>query len=130
MAGTVYVQGLTELSRAFTAMSRDLRNDLRAELRQVGEPVRQAAEQNAGREITRIGTRWRKMRLGVTQRLVYIAPRQRGRNTKRNYRRYHRPNLAGLLLERAMVPALDRHEQQVVLDLERMLGRLAGEQGF
>ncbi len=123
-AGTVRVHGLRELNKTFKHMGKEVQKETRNELREVGEPVRKAAEQLAAVEIRNIGDNWSKMRVGVTQKLVYVAPKARSRSGS------PRPNLAGLLLQRAMLPALERNEPQVVAGLEKMLDRLADRNGF
>jgi hypothetical protein len=57
------------------------------------------------------------MRTGVTQKSVYVAPKKRGtRDT-----RLRRPNFAGLLMDRAMQPALDRNASGIEAAFERFL---------
>jgi len=124
MAGPVAVTGLAELTRAFDRANRELKKDLRAELAVAAEPVRHSAEQRAAAEITGIGnlraSSWGRMRTGVTARAVYVAPRQR---TKAGHTgpRWKRPNLAALLMDRAMQPALDANITQVIRRLDFML---------
>jgi hypothetical protein len=60
------------------------------------------------------------MRVGVTQTSVYVAPRHRG--TRDGRRR--RPNLAGLLLQRSMLPALTRNQPRVVREVDEMLAKV------
>ncbi len=122
--GQVKVHGLRELNRTFKKMGREVQKLARDELKAVGEPVRQDAERLAAAEIRNIGDRWPMMRLGVTQKLVYVAPKARTRGGS------PRTNLAGLLLQRAMLPALERNEPQVVAGLERMLDKMADREGF
>lgn len=122
-AGEVYVRGLPELQRAFKRISKDLSKEMQAELKDVGEPVRAAAEQLAVENISHIGDRWSRMRLGVTSRSVYVAPKARRR------RGSPRPNLAPLLATQ-MEAALAANEERVVAGLERMIDRLGGEAGF
>ena len=117
---TVRVQGLRELQRAFKLADVTLERELRTSLRQVAEPVRADAESLATATIPRVGMPWSRMRVGVTQSSVYVAPRQRG--VRGGPRR--RPNFAGLLLERAMMPALARNESRVVAELEQVLGKV------
>lgn len=121
--GEVYVRGLPELNRAFKSISKDLGKEMRAELVQVGEPVRSAAEVLAVENISHIGDRWSRMRLGVTSRSVYVAPKARRR------RGSSRPNLAPLLAKE-MEAALERNTEHVVAGLEHMIDRLGGENGF
>ncbi len=122
--GSVKVHGLRELNRTFTKMGKEVQKETRNQLREVGEPVRAAAERLAAAEIRNLGDRWGQMRLGVTTKLVYVAPKARPRGGS------PRPNLAGLLLQRAMLPAVERNEETVVLALEHMLDRLADREGF
>jgi hypothetical protein len=116
---TVRVEGLRDLQRAFALADRELSRRLRSSLREAAEPVRADAERLATSEISRIGVPWSRMRVGVTQKSVYVAPRQRGA------RRNRRPNLAGLLLERSMLPALDANQPQVVRTVEKVLDQVA-----
>lgn len=122
--GTVSVKGLAELNRALRRTDRDMRLGVRSELREVAEPVRSQAESLAGSEIRRIGPAWQKMRVGITTNLVYVAPKQRGVRGRGSGGR-RRPNLAPLLMDRAMQPALDRNAGQIERDLERTLDKIA-----
>jgi hypothetical protein len=122
--GAVSVKGLRELSRAFGKLSVELKQELRETLAAAGDPVRARAESLASSEIRNIGDHWSRMRLGVTTSLVYIAPASRRRRGSK------RPNLAPLLMDRAMQPALDQEAPAVVGLLDAMLGRLSDENGF
>lgn len=126
--GTVTVRGYRELYRAFSLADAQLKRELRKTLRDAAEPVRADAETFAYRRIRNIreGDFWSEMRTGVTQRSVYVVPQPRG--TRKRSRK--RPNLADLLMDRAMQPALDRNEKKVVekiddllADIERTWGR-------
>jgi hypothetical protein len=64
------------------------------------------------------------MRIGVTRTLVYVAPRQRG---VRGQGPKRRPNLADLMMSRAMEPALERHAGELEANVERMLDRVADQ---
>ena len=77
--GAVKVHGLRDLNRTFKKMGKEVQKETRAELRAVGEPVRAAAEHLAVSRISHVGDRWSQMRLGVTTRLVYVAPKARSR---------------------------------------------------
>lgn len=120
MAG-VAVKGLRDLNRALAKADKQTRLGVRKELRDTAEPVRREAEHLADARIRNIGPRWGRMRVGVTRSSVYIAPRTRavGRGQRR------RPNLAGLLMERAMEAALERNRSHVEWSLEQMLDRVA-----
>lgn len=109
------------MQRAFKLAEGKLDKDLRTELRRVAEPVRADAERLAVAGIPRVGVPWSQMRVGVTQTSVYVAPKRRG---ARGNPLRKRPNFAGLLLGRAMVPALERNEPRIVGELEDLLDRV------
>lgn len=118
---TLRVEGLADLQRAFALADRKLSKELRGSLRDAAEPVRVGAETLAGSRIPRIGVPWSRMRVGVTRHSVYVAPRERGTRLQSRKRR----NLPGLLLDRAMLPALSANQTQV----ERRVDKLLGEVG-
>lgn len=133
MAGAVAIDGLRDLQRAFAAADKTLKTELVDSLKRAAEPARVDAEKRAVNEITNIGDDWSKMRIGVTQRLVYIAPVERGVKTRAPQRsllfgliRLHgplgkqRPNLAPLLKEQ-MELALEHNKDEVVKEIDRML---------
>jgi hypothetical protein len=64
------------------------------------------------------------MRIGVTSKGAYVAPKTRRRGGS------PRPNLATNLMNQAMLPALDDSADEVVARLERMLDRLDNTHGF
>lgn len=107
-APAVAVEGLRDLQRAFALADAASRKELRSALKEIGEPIARDAEAFATARISRIGKAWPQMRVGVTQTLVYVAPKQRGRLSKQN-RALRRPNLFDLLMGRAMEPALDQN---------------------
>lgn len=127
MAGTVAVRGYRELSAAFAALDKEQKKKLPLVMREVAEPVRRDAETFASQRVRNIdaGDPWARMRTGVTRRLVYVAPKQRG--VKGRDRRRRRPNLATLLAERALEPALHRHEADIERALDQALDRLCDE---
>lgn len=120
----VVVRGLRELSVAFSKAGRDTSVAFRKELRGVAEPIRSQASALARHSIPNIGPRWGEMRTGVTRKLVYVAPKQRGVKTRGRDRR-KRPNLATLLAERATQPALEHNKGQINQRVERMLDKVA-----
>lgn len=122
--GEVRVEGLRDLNRAFARLGAGVKKELVGELALAAEPVRAAAVELAVSGIRNIGPRWSQMRVGVTQSLVYVAPKSRRR------RGSPRPNLAPLLMDRAMQPALDENKEEVVTRLGLMIDRLGGESGF
>lgn len=130
MAGTVRVEGLRELTRAFGKISKDLSDEVRDELLDAVEPVKERAEQLALSRIRNMpeSPQYAEMRTGVSKArgVVFMVPAWRTR--RRPNRR--RPNLGELLLERAMDPALDEKEDEIVRGVERTLDHLARENGF
>ncbi len=118
-AAGIKVRGFTELQRALKNADKDTRLGIRKVERQVAEPVRVEAQELAAREISHIGKEWAAMRIGITQKLVYVAPKQRRK------RGTPRPNLAGLLLTKAMEPALEKHREQIERSMEEALDNMA-----
>jgi hypothetical protein len=118
--------GFRELNLAYKEAERDVRLRWRANLRQVAEPVRRDAERLAFSSIRRMpgSPRWSRMRVGISQRVVYIAPRQRGFKGRGRHPS-KRPNLGDLLMNRAMQPALERNEEQMFRNVERLMDRIA-----
>ena len=124
MPGAVAVRGLRELDRAFKELEKGVRTELRKELQTVAEPVRSAAEELAAGRIRNIGERWSEMKVGVTSRTVYVAPKARRRGGS------PRKNLAVLLMVRSLEPALEYKKEQVVRGLEKWVDGLVYKNGF
>lgn len=122
----VQVEGLTELQRAFRAAKTHLAKDLRAELRGIAHDVAWDAEALATANIRNIGAAWSRMRVGVTARDVYVAPAQHGTHQLM----LKRPNLAVLLWNRAMLPAVKQDEAFVRGALEALIVRVKQKSGF
>lgn len=116
----IHVEGLRDLQRAFRRADPLLRKELRVGLRKAAEPVRSSAEQLALSQIPRMTVPWSRMRVGVTQREVYVAPRQRGLKTRGPDPR-RRPNLFDLLMGRSLEPALAQNIGGVERELEHVL---------
>jgi hypothetical protein len=102
MAGVV-MKGLPQLKRLAKAAAPEAHRDLTKGLRGVAEPIRADAESLAATSISRVG---------VTQRLVYVAPRQKGVRARGPHPK-RRPKFATLLEQRAMTPALERNEGRI-----------------
>lgn len=122
----VHVTGMTELTRAFNAAGKEAKRDLRKAFVEVAQPIASEAEALALGRISRIGGRWSKMRVGVTQKVVYVAPKQRGAKARANAN-LRRPNLAGLLMERALEPALQHNEPRIERAVEHALDRIVDD---
>ena len=88
-------------------------------LKKAAEPVRAEAETLAVHEISNIGPDWSRMRTGVTQHSTYVGLRHRMKGN-----RNRRPNLANLLMDRAMAPALKSHADQIEHDVGDLLDHL------
>lgn len=116
----IVVKGLREFVAACDHADKQIRREVRGELRGVAEPVRRDAEGLAKSAIPRIGPLWPLMRVGVTRSLVYVAPRQRGKLSRANPA-LRRPNLATLLMDRAMEPALTQNAAGIEQRVERFL---------
>lgn len=101
---------------------------MRATLANVAEPIRADAEDLAGRSIRNLheGDPWTRMRAVARRNLVYVAPVERGTRTRRTPQRA-RPNLAGLLMDRAMQPALDQNIGMVAERVDRMLAAVGAD---
>jgi hypothetical protein len=116
--GPVRIHGLRELNRAFNRADKTLKAEWRSKQRALGEPVRAQAESRALAEIRNMPSspQWGTMRVGVTTRVVYVAPRARGTKGAAA-----RPNLARLLLDKAMIPALNANQASLLHRVEGML---------
>ena len=129
MAGALVVHNLAALSKTFKNAPKDVRLAYRRELRTIANPVRAAAEALAVTKIRNLGagSPWAKMRIGVTQRLVYVAPKQkgvRGRSPRGRGKGTGPPSFADLLATRAMEPALEQNEARIRREFEQLLDRL------
>ena len=109
------------MSRAFGRANKQFPKDLRRELKLAAEPVRADASLLAGTQVRNLGEGdpWTGMRTGGGVKLVYIAPKQKGRASRTNPRK-RRPNLAPHLLK-AMQTALERNASQVARRVDHAL---------
>jgi hypothetical protein len=123
-SGEIRVHGLRQMNRAFAKADKSLKKDLTKTLKKVAEPVRTDAARRALHEVRNIRPPWSDMRTGATTAVVYVAPRERGRRSA-----LRRPNLAGLLMDRAMQPALDAHTGDIETELGRMLDEIGKDWG-
>lgn len=117
---TVRIRGLRELNRAFKVADKSLHTRWRLEQRSIGEPVAATAQQLAIGRIPSLAQSpsWGLMKVGVTQRVVYVAPKGKRKGGS------PRPNFGQLLMERAMAPALQMHEADTLLRFERLLDQM------
>lgn len=117
---------MRELQAALAKADRQTRGLVRGEFKRVAEPVRRDAEGLARDRIRRVTEPWARMRVGVTRKVVYVAPRQRGVKTRGADPRRRR-NFGGLLMARAMEPALQQNQAGIVREVEGMLDRIADD---
>jgi 16S rRNA U516 pseudouridylate synthase RsuA-like enzyme len=117
---------MRELSAAIARAGKDSRRELRAAFVEVAEPVARDAQSLALAKISRMAAspRWSMMRVGVTRTSVYVAPKKRGVTTRGADPR-RRPNLADLMMDRAMQPALEQNEHEIEAAVEHALDRVA-----
>jgi len=130
MAGSefagVRVSGYQELQRAFGKYDKDAKKALAFELRLVADSVRGEAERLASSEISRMTSAWSQMRVGITSKSVYVAPKKRG--TKNPALR--RSAFGTQLLDSVLYPALAANVDSVGRDLDSLLGRVGRANGF
>jgi hypothetical protein len=100
---------LKDLQHAWAVADKETSKELRQALKLAAEPVRADAQSLAAHTIRRNTPEWERMRVGVTSRSVYVAPKAKGTRQ----RQLRRPKFANLLASRAMQPALDRNIRQV-----------------
>lgn len=120
----VRVDGLRELQASFALISDGLKADLTEQLARASAPAQMESEHLAISNIRNMTLPWSSMRLGVTTNAVYIAPGMRRRGGS------PRPNLAGLLLKRAMLPGVEHAIPAVRERLDAWLDALGGAAGF
>ena len=92
---------------------------------EIARPVQLEAQRLAVTEISGLrrtnaqGTgQWALMRIGVNQRVVYVAPQKRSRRSTR-------PRFGTLLMNKAMQPALESQRHRLEAGIERALDRVA-----
>lgn len=123
---TIAIHGLRDLNRAFKDLGTGIHRQVRSELIEAAKPVQETAHVYALERITNMTDPWSQFRIGATQRMVYVAPRERGRS--RGPRR--RANFARLLAERSMEPALADNQTQIEARVWGVLERAARRAGF
>lgn len=121
--GKVTVEHARELELAFLRLRKEVLVGLKAAIIDAAEPIKTEAEANAVADIRNIGSRWSRMRIGVTPQFVYIVPASRRR------RGSPRPNLAGLL-QPAMEQAADDHEDSLLARIDELVTVSAARSGL
>lgn len=123
-AETLIIRGMPELKRALKDVGDTFGRELNKSLRLLAEPVRVSAEEKAIEKIGHMTPEWAAMRTGVTSRAVYVAPKARRHGGS------PRPNLAGLLMDQAMQPALDEHAPAIERGVEELIDVIGARYGF
>lgn len=117
---TIVISGLTEMIRAFDRAVPAQKAYFREALRKVAVPVSRDISRLATEHISRLGKRGARMRIGITTRLVYVAPAYRG---VRPGSPLARPNFAPLMGAQ-MEEALREDHALVERELERVFSRV------
>jgi hypothetical protein len=120
----IRIRGQAELEAAFLQVRREVLAEIKPVLKEIGGEVAKDAQSRAGTEIRNIGPRWARMRVGVTMKGVYVAPTSKRRGGS------PRPNLAGLLMDRAMQPALDAKQDAAYARLDELVNVSSARAGF
>ena len=121
MAGaTVRVRGLPQLQRAFRSISKDLSREVRSGLKEAAQPVLQEAQALLSPVSADSAAGYR------------IVVRARGVALEQSRKRTTglRPDWGRFQFGRAMAPAVESKEQEVVNGLEKVLDDLARRNGF
>lgn len=107
---------------AFQLAGKASARELRSALRDVAEPVRSDAETLArsGLKVSKVN--WTLMRTGSNRTMVYVAPKQRGRFSKKNPRLKRRN--AAPKIARAMERSLAQNTGEINVRMERVLSTI------
>jgi hypothetical protein len=120
MADAVRVRGLKELQRAFRMADKALVKELRRELRDAGNIVRDEARSRFSDIDGRSAAGFRTV---VRQRGVAVEQRY-GRTTGA------RPDFGALQMRRALEPGLEAKQGEVLDKVDGMLDRIGRDAGF
>lgn len=116
MTQAVQVNGLRELLRVTDRAGKDTKKLVRSEIREAAKPVLE----DARRRLAPIDTR-SAAKLGISvRRTGVVSVEQRARRTTGQHPEYGR-----LQMSRALIPALDAKQDEVVSRLEQSLDQLA-----
>jgi hypothetical protein len=121
---TVQIEGLEQLNRALKYVEKGAAKAVRDGFREAVEPVRDSAERLALADIRNMTAGWARMRVGITTKEVYVAPASRRADGT------GRSNVGRLLMERAMFPAVKKHEAELVGHTEKVLDDLSNRAGL
>lgn len=122
----VTVKGFRELQRLYALADKESKKEMKTLERELAKPVQVDAEATAGTRITRIRPDWAEMRIGITQKLIYVAPKKRGvkPGSPRSRRKF-----ATLMNARVMEPVAERWRPQLVQRTERLFNSIARRWG-
>lgn len=124
MAAAVFeVEGLREFQRNLNKIDKGTARAINKGIRKAAKPVAKRVETLALEKISRIGPEWNRMRLGGGMQ-IYIAPKMRNRGGS------PRPNLSGLLMNEAMIPAVGEKRKQFLKDVGDEFDKLAATADF
>ncbi len=123
MAGptTFRVTGLRELLRVTDQLPKDVKRNVRKELRAVAEPVRDDA---TALFLSRVSANPAKTRYGISVRKVgtiTVEQRRKGTSGRKSAKR---PKFTDLVMERSLAPALERNQGEIVEGFNRVLDSL------
>lgn len=105
----IVLDGWRELNRLFAKSGPEANKEMKALVRQMAEPVQAEAEGLARSSFRKpVGHDWDQMRIGVTQKVVYVSPRKRGVKHPDDPRA--RPKF-GTLMERRVFAPTAEHQQ-------------------
>lgn len=124
--GTVRVRGLKELTRDFKKISKDLSKEITKDLKEAAEPVKAGAEPLALGQIRNMTPKWAEMKIAVSNAkgtVIMVPASKRSVGSGRT-------NLKGLLLDRAMEPALEQNADKVKDNINDILGNIFDSHGF
>jgi hypothetical protein len=128
-AVTFHVERLSVVTRALGAADAQLKREGTQELADLGGLVEHRAESMARAVIpntarpTVSGAPWSEMRTGITPRVVYVVPVNKG---VRGRGPRARPNFAVIMKRRAMLPALESSRPEVLRRYKALVGRVCG----
>lgn len=119
-ARAVAVEGYRQLQRDFGRMSKDLRKDLRSQLKEIGGIVADDARQRAAAYSDRTA---RSIRPKVRTADLSVQDTARKVTGKR-------PDYGKLVMRRVLLPAREAKQRELMDGLETMLDKLGHRYGF
>lgn len=119
MADVLRIKGLKELDRAFGKIDRDLRREMKVEIKAGAELVAADARPRAEKYGSRTAGGIKAAIRGTTGLVRQSIGGKR-----------IRPAFGSVLLRNALLPAVEAKQEAVVDHFDQMLGRLGGDAGF